>query len=201
METNTVSDISSPIPYLQKFEFLSYRPKCCQLNKLQDFLKCNIARKKWMVKFIFCRQINMKVSYRLISTLLASKLSYKVILWILMGMIKHSRSTQSNQFAMSLQYLKKRSWEWSSFLHGDKSQSFYKLALLFLMEVVRHVQSTENRKLVTFLRYIKKKLLQLLLCSIVMQNIQIFYGSPVMLLVVVFFTERLKELGKFCYLG
>ena len=39
------------------------------------------------------------------------------------------------------------------------------------MEVVRHVQSNQNKKLVIFLEYIKKKLLQLLLCSIVMQNI------------------------------
>ena len=31
-----------------------------------------------------------------------------------------------------------------------------------------------------FLQYLKKKVSQLLLCSIVMQNIQIFYGGPVM---------------------
>ena len=31
-----------------------------------------------------------------------------------------------------------------------------------------------------FLQYLKKKVSQLLLCSIAMQNIQIFYGGPVM---------------------
>ena len=51
------------------------------------------------------------------------------------------------------------------FLHADEHQS-----LLFLMEVARYVQSTQNRKLVIFLQ----RVLQLLLCSIVMQNIQIF---------------------------
>ena len=38
---------------------------------------------------------------------LGIKVSYKVMLSLLMGMIKHSQSTQSNKFAISLQYLKK----------------------------------------------------------------------------------------------
>ena len=59
-------------------------------------------------------------------------------------------------------------------LHADKHQCFCKFVLSFLMKVVRHVQSTRNRKLVTFLKYLKQKVSQLLLCSIVMQNIQIF---------------------------
>ena len=45
------------------------------------------------------------------------------------------------------------------------------------MEVARHVLSTQSRKLVIFLQYIKKKVPQQFLCSIVMQNIQIFYGG------------------------
>ena len=66
-------------------------------------------------------------------------------------------------------------------MHADEHQSFYKLGLLFLMEVARYVQSTQNRKLVIFLQ----RLLQLLLCSIVMQNIQIFYEvQPCLLLLV-----------------
>ena len=35
------------------------------------------------------------------------KISYKVILSLLIGMIKHSQSTQNNKFVISLQYLKK----------------------------------------------------------------------------------------------
>ena len=61
------------------------------------------------------------------------------------------------------------------------------MGLSFLMEVARHVQSTQNRKLVILLHYIKKKVSQLLLCSIVMQNIQIFYGGPVMFVVTYYF--------------
>ena len=38
---------------------------------------------------------------------LGIKVSYKLILSLLMGMIKHSQSTQINKFALSLKYLKK----------------------------------------------------------------------------------------------
>ena len=63
-------------------------------------------------------------------------------------------------------------------MHADEHQSFYKLRLLLLMEVARYAQSTQNRKLVIFLQ----RVLQLLLCPIVMQKIQIFYGGPAMLI-------------------
>ena len=125
--------------------------------------------------------MNIKVSYRLISTLWPSKM----ILSLLLGMIKHSQSTQSNKFAISLQYLKKKVRKGVHFLHADEHQSFYKLGLFFLMEVARYVQSTQNRKLVIFLQ----RVLQLLLCSIVMQNIQIFYGGPAMFIVTCFLAQ------------
>ena len=69
------------------------------------------------------------------------------------------------------------------FLHADKHQGFNKFPLMFLMEVARQVRSTQNRWLATFLEYIKKKVSQLLLCSVVMQNIQILYGGSVMFIV------------------
>ena len=62
---------------------------------------------------------------------------------ILMGMVKHSKSSQNSKFAMSLQYLKKE----VDFVHADKHQNF----LLFFMEAIRYAQSTQNRKLVIFL--------------------------------------------------
>ena len=90
---------------------------------------------------------------------LGIKVSYKVILSLWMGMIKHSQSTQSKEFAI---YLKKEVRDGVHFLHADKHQSFYKLALSFLMEVARHVQSTQNKKLLNknmikqnFIRVIK----------------------------------------------
>ena len=52
---------------------------------------------------------------------------------LLMSVIKHSQSTQSNKFVIFLQYLKKEVRCGVHFLHADKHQSVYKLALLFLM--------------------------------------------------------------------
>ena len=85
------------------------------------------------------------------------KVSYKVILSLLMGMVKHSQSTQSNMFAICLQYLKKEVRNGVHFLHVDEHQSSCKLALSFLMEVNRHNQGSQNRKFVIFLQYLKKK--------------------------------------------
>ena len=66
MKTKIVIDISPAIPYLAKFWFSSYGPKCCEPIKLQDSLKCNVSRKKRMIKFIFAMQINIKVFDKLI---------------------------------------------------------------------------------------------------------------------------------------
>ena len=85
----------------------------------------------------------------------------------------HSQSTQSNKSKISLQYMKKEVKNGVHFLHADKHQNCCKSVLLFLMEAAGHVQSTQNKKLVKFLQYFKKKVLQLHLCSIGMQNIQI----------------------------
>ena len=40
-------------------------------------------------------------------------------------MIRHSQSTQSNKFAVSLQYLKKKVRDEIHFCHADKQQRFY----------------------------------------------------------------------------
>ena len=80
------------------------------------------------------------------------KVSYKVILSLLMGMIKYSQITQSNKFPISLQHLKKDVTDRVHVFHANRHQSFRKLALSFLMEVARHVQSTQNRKLTIFLQ-------------------------------------------------
>ena len=46
MKTNIFIDILPPIPYLAKFWFSSYGPKCCQSIKLQDSLKRVISQKE-----------------------------------------------------------------------------------------------------------------------------------------------------------
>ena len=117
------------------------------------------------MKLIFCMQINIKVSYKLILTLLAPKFPtrwYYQYWWTWSSILKVLKVTS---FAISSQYLKKEVRDGVHFLYANKNQSFYKLALLFLMEVARHVQSTQNRKLVMFLKYIKKKVSELFLCS------------------------------------
>ena len=43
---------------------------------------------------------------------------------ILMGIVKHSQSSQNSKFTMSLQYLKKEVRDEVDFLHADKHQSF-----------------------------------------------------------------------------
>ena len=51
---------------------------------------------------------------------LGIKVSYKVMLLLVIGMIKDSQSAQSNKFAISLQYLKKEVRSGVHFLHEDK---------------------------------------------------------------------------------
>ena len=107
-----VIDILPPIPYLAKFWFLSYGPKCCQSIKLQDSLKCNILRKKWMMKYIFDMRINIKVFYRLM-------LSF----WVFVT--RHAQSTQNKEFAyISLHYLQKSIEDEVYFLPANKHESF-----------------------------------------------------------------------------
>ena len=144
-------------------------------------------------------QLNIKVSYKLISTLWVSKISarwYYYYWWTWSSIFKVLKVT-------SLQYLY-NIWEKKL---GIEFIFLYNLALSFLMEVARHVQSTQNRKLVKFLQYIKKNVLQLLLCSIVMQNIQILYRVSVMFVVTCFCVivdkNRCGLLGisKICYIS
>ena len=80
METNIVADISLPIPYLAKFWFSSYGP-----TKLHNSFKCNISRKKWMMKFIYNMQMNIGIFY-------------KLILSCWMCVTRHAQSTQNKKF-------------------------------------------------------------------------------------------------------
>ena len=61
-----------------------------------------------------------------------------------MDMVKHSQSTQSNKFAIFLQYIKEEVRDGVHFLHADKHQSFYELVMSFLIEVARHIQISQS---------------------------------------------------------
>ena len=133
METNIVVDISPPIPYLTKFWFSIYGPKCCQPVKLQDSLKCNISRKKWMMKFVSGMQINIKVFYKLI-------LSF----WLCLT--RHAQLTQNKKFAYLCNIFRKAWGMKLIFCLRINTEVFYKLIVLLWICVVRHAQSTQSSK-------------------------------------------------------
>ena len=104
-------------------------------------------------------------------------------------MIKHARSTQSDKFPIYLQYLRKEVKNEVYFLHADKHQKFLQVGIAGFDRSGQICPSTKNRKLIISLQNIKKIVSQLLLCSIVMLNIQIFYGGSVMFIVSCFFAQ------------
>ena len=107
-----------PPTYLTKFWVSSYGPKCCRPIKLQDSLKCNIVRKKRIMKFIFCMQINIEVFC-------------KVILSIWVSVTRHSHTTQ-NKFAY-LCNISIKAWEMKlSFCLQINTKVFYKMAVSLL---------------------------------------------------------------------
>ena len=78
---------------------------------------------------------------------------------ILMGMIKHFKSSQNTKFAMSLQYVKKEVRDEVGFVDADKHQSFlqvdfntlsiktsYKVILSLLMNKIKHSQRAQSKK-------------------------------------------------------
>ena len=131
-------------------------------------LQClyNILKKKLGRVFIFSLQMNTKVSYKLIWTLWATKMPtrwYYHYCWVWWSILKVLK-------VISLQYL---------YNISKKEEEVSTSSNYFFYGSGQYVPSTQNRKLVMFLQ----RVLQLLLCSIVMQNIQIFYGSPAMFIV------------------
>ena len=110
IETNIVG-ISPPISYLAKFWFSSYWPKCCQPIKLQVSLKCDILRKKWVMKFVFCMQINIEVLYKLI-------LSF----WVCPT--RYAQSTKNKTFVHLCNIFRKARGMKLIFLPANKHKSF-----------------------------------------------------------------------------
>ena len=108
-------------------------------NKKFAYL-CNISRKAWGMKLIFCLQINTKVFYKVIESL-----------W--MCIARHAQSTKTNKFALSLQYLKENM---KNEVHFSCMQinikSFIKLILSFEMCVAGHAQITQNNFFCNILR-------------------------------------------------
>ena len=66
MEIYIICCVPAQIPYLEKFLFLRYGPKCSQPIRLQDFLINHISRINWWNSLIFCLLIQIYINYKLI---------------------------------------------------------------------------------------------------------------------------------------
>ena len=104
---------------------------CYQPIKLQDSLKCNISIKKWIIKCVFCIEINIKILYKLI-------LSF----WVCTT--RHAQSIQ-NKFAY-LCNISSEAWGMKLIFYLQINKVFYKLIVSLWSFVARHVQSTQNNK-------------------------------------------------------
>ena len=116
------------------YELWASIPKVPKIASLQCLH--SISKQKLM-NLIFCMQIKVKFSCKLISTLWASKFStrwYHHLWWAWSRVLELLKVT-------SLQYLynisKKEIRDGINFLHADKHQSFYNLALLFLLGITK----------------------------------------------------------------
>ena len=131
MKTNIVIDKSPPITYLAKFWFSIYRPKCCWPIDLQDFLKCNISRKKWMLKFILSCRGTSKFStswcYHLECAYPDMPKVPKIRSLHIFAISRVTQSTQNNKLAISSQYLKENGKNKVYFLLADKHQRFLQI--------------------------------------------------------------------------
>ena len=77
-------------------------------------------------------------------------------------MARHTQITQSNKFAISLQYFKKEVSQEVDSLHADKHESFPQLNAMILMGMVKHSQSSQIRKFAMSLQYLKRKVRDIL---------------------------------------
>ena len=142
MKTNIVTDISPR--HLAKFWVSSYGPKCCHPIKLQDSLKCNMVRKKWMMKFISCMLINIKVFCKMI-------LSF----WV--SVTRHAQSTQ-NKFAC-LCNISIKAWGMKLIFRLEiYTNAFYKMIISLWVCVARQTQSTKKNQFTIFLQYLKENM-------------------------------------------
>ena len=108
------------------------------------------------MKLIFCKyQSGLQVDFNT----LGSKVGYKMILWLLISMMKHSKITQSNNFANLCNISKK-----------------LRMEFIFFMQVSTKVSKNwhyhfwwkqQIRRLAIFLQYIKKKVFCFLITAFV----------------------------------
>ena len=144
-KTNTVIDISPSIPYLAKFWFLIYGSKCRQPIKLQDSLKCNISRKKWMMKFIFGMRVNIEKIVNIVKIVFC-----KLILSIWVCVTRYAQSTQNERFEY-LCNISRKVWNMKlTFCLQINTKVFYK----FMLSIRGGVSRMPNVPKTTSLQYL-----------------------------------------------
>ena len=139
--------------------FRSVWPGMPKLGKIKSLLFfCNVLRNKWVIKLIFCMQINIQVSYKLI-----------LWFWCWWSNIPKVLKIASLQCLHNIS--KKDVRDEVDFLHADKHQTFlqvdfntlginvpYKVTLSLLMGVIKCSQRTQSNKFVITLQYLKKEI-------------------------------------------
>ena len=129
---------------------LSFRcvwPGMSKLPKITSFLfLCNMLRKKWVMKLIFCMQIEWKLPTN----------------WYcdFDGMVKDSQSSQNSKLAMSSYNISKKKLEMKFIFYMQINiKVSYKVILSLLMGIIKHFQSTQRNKFVISLQYLQKEVM------------------------------------------
>ena len=115
--------------------------KSSQPIKLQDSLKCNISRKKWMMKFISDMQINIEVFY-------------KLLFWVCHG--RHAQGTQNKKSAYFCNIFRKTWGMRLIFCLSINVNIFYKLIVSLALCIASHAQCNQGRKFAIPLQYLKE---------------------------------------------
>ena len=118
--------------------------------------KClyNVSKIKLEMKLFFLHADKPQSFLQVYFKTLGVKVSYKLILYLLMDMIKHSESTKLTSLYCLYNISKKRLE--TKFIFCIYITLKFLQAGITLTEVARHVQSFQNRNLVKFLQYLKK---------------------------------------------
>ena len=127
-----ILDFSSQTPCLAKFFFWSYCPKFSWPIRLQDSSKCNICKKTWEIKL---NQVDFLFA--------AIRVSYKIVLLVLISMVRHAQSIQNNKYTISLEYFEKELKD-KLYISCRKIniKVFNMLVVLFLLVMAKRTQST-----------------------------------------------------------
>ena len=124
--------------------FLSYGPNCCWSMSLQDSLKCNISRNKWMMKFF--QQVNKHCNFLQVGI-------------VILGV--HSQicpKCTQNKLAYFCNILRKIKGMKLIFCLQINMKVFHRLIVSLWVRVPSHSQSAQNNKFAMSLQYLKENM-------------------------------------------